>query len=87
MNEDDMKIYKYLSIRLLSIIISWAFSEMTQAQSIDSMAEQYLTGNWKGVRQSLKENGITFQPRISLFYQGTSKGDNQIIPYMIRPYA
>lgn len=35
-----------------------------------------LTGDWGGGRTRLKEHGITLKPRVTLFYQGMTAGDD-----------
>lgn len=73
-----MKAYKYVVVRIIPVIAALTFCGMSQAQSVDGMDREYLTGDWGGARKSLKESGINFLPRATFFYQGTNKDDHTI---------
>jgi porin len=51
---------KSMQIRLLTGLVILFFKEQ-------STFSQALTGNWGGVRDSLKKNGITIEPRVTFF--------------------
>jgi porin len=56
-------------ILLTSFVLTIAYTAYGQ-----NNPREYLTGNWGGFRGSLAENGITLQPRITLFQHNFVKG-------------
>jgi porin len=44
------------------------------ASSGDVLSRSTLTGDWGGARKRWEDNGVTFKPRLSTFYQGMSSG-------------
>src|SRR5262245_27953752 len=72
MKKQQMK--QAIIITLFSFcIILCSYITRAQSQNTTVNQRQFLTGNWDGARDSLAKNGISFRPRVTMFYQGTDR--------------
>tara|TARA_R110000787_G_scaffold66701_4_gene149744 strand:- start:1960 stop:2199 length:240 start_codon:yes stop_codon:yes gene_type:complete len=62
----------YIVSLLITILIS------TDVYSQDNKSSELLTGNWDGVRDRLKSNGLVISPRLTLFNHNYVSGSEKI---------